>query len=96
MLVTRGGRRHAKLTLQIDPEGGVAMRDNRYPITAFGMDNLLTRLIDVAKADLGLRRVPGFASVVLELTPVRALSTPLRTRYHEIISAFTCASIRRR
>jgi hypothetical protein len=53
MLVTRGGRRHAQLTLRIDPEGGVAMRDNRYPITAFGMENLLTRLIDVAQADMG-------------------------------------------
>ncbi len=52
MLVTRGGRRHTKLTLQIDPEGGVAMRDNRYALTDFGMDNLLTRLINVAKADL--------------------------------------------
>lgn len=52
MLVTRGGRRHTNLTLQIDPKGGVAMRDNRYAISDFGMENLLKRLIDVAKADL--------------------------------------------
>ncbi len=47
MLARHVGRR-ASIDLSVDPHGVLAMRDNRYPITEFGIENLLSRLIEVA------------------------------------------------
>jgi hypothetical protein len=52
MLVTRGGRRNATMTFSIRPQGRMAAKDNKYPITEFGMENLLARIMEVAKQDM--------------------------------------------
>ncbi len=49
MVVRKGGRRSPFLTMLIDPNGRMAMRENKYPIHAFGFDNLISRLIEVAQ-----------------------------------------------
>jgi hypothetical protein len=51
-LVRKGGRRSSYLTLRLNPHGRMAMRDNKYPVTAFGFENLVKRLIDVAELDM--------------------------------------------
>jgi hypothetical protein len=51
-IVRKGGRRTSFLTLRVDPRGTMAMRDNKYPITAFGFENLTKRLLDVAEQDM--------------------------------------------
>ncbi|MBX7167855.1 MAG: DUF1571 domain-containing protein [Pirellulales bacterium] len=38
-------------TLELDPNGWVAMRDNRYPVTEIGMLNLTEKLIAIGRAD---------------------------------------------
>ena len=52
LLVRKGGRRNAFLTWWVAPDGKMAMRDNRYPITEFGFANLTQRLIEAAQRDL--------------------------------------------
>ncbi len=52
MFVRRGGNRFSFVTTQIDPESEIAMKENRYPITDFGIENLLRRLIIQARAEL--------------------------------------------
>jgi hypothetical protein len=52
MLVRNGGKRLAFLNLWLDPAGDIALRDNRYPITDLGLENLILRLIEVAEAEL--------------------------------------------
>ena len=52
MFVRRGGNRFSFVTTQIDPESEIAMNDNRYPITEFGIENMLRRLIIQARAEL--------------------------------------------
>jgi hypothetical protein len=52
MFVRRGGTRFSFVTTQIDPESEIAMNENRYPITDFGIENLLRRLIIQARAEL--------------------------------------------
>ena len=52
VLVTKGGRRNNTMTFSIRPEGRLAMRDNKYPVTAFGFENLLVRVMEVAENDL--------------------------------------------
>src|SRR5690606_21763897 len=37
---------------EVEPDGELAMRGNRYPITEFGLENLLRRLIEVAAEDI--------------------------------------------
>lgn len=51
MLARQPGRR-ASIDLSVDPHGDLAMRNNRYPITEFGIENLLGRLIEVAVEDM--------------------------------------------
>ena len=47
-----GGRIKAALpTVQLDPTGLIAMRNQRYPITELGIRNLTARLIEVADQD---------------------------------------------
>ena len=52
LIVRRGGRRFDFVTLAIDPEGDLAMRENHYPVTAMGIRNLIDRLVEVAKEEL--------------------------------------------
>lgn len=85
VMVRKGGRRASFLTLHIDPLGGMAMRDNRYPITAFGIENLLRRLIDVAELDsqygeCDVRVVPG-AKVDGRLCTMYQVTHPVRRSY---------------
>lgn len=53
MVVRRGGKRFSFVTTHIDPQGDLAMTGNRYPITEFGIENLLYRLIETAQRDAG-------------------------------------------
>lgn len=50
LVVHDAGYRGA-VNLYLDPEGYLAMRDQRYPITNMGMENLLTDLIATAHRD---------------------------------------------
>lgn len=52
MLVRNGGRRFAFVTTKINPNSDTAMADNRYPLTEFGLENLVKRLIEVVKEDI--------------------------------------------
>lgn len=52
VLVRKGGRRNPYLNLWVDPHSDLALRDNRYPITELGIENLLFRLMQVGRDDL--------------------------------------------
>ncbi len=52
VLIKKGGQRNDYLNWWIDPHGDMAMRDNRYPITEFGFENLVRRVIEVAEEEL--------------------------------------------
>ena len=52
VLVRKGGRRNDFLNLWLEPTGSLAMRDNRYPITEFGFENMLVRLLEVGDEEL--------------------------------------------
>ena len=52
LIAHKGGNRFSFVTVAIDPEGDLAMRDNRYPVTAMGIRNLIERLLDVAREEL--------------------------------------------
>ncbi|MCP4193986.1 MAG: DUF1571 domain-containing protein [Planctomycetaceae bacterium] len=52
MFVRRGGTRFAFVTTRLDPNSELAMRENRYPVTEFGIENLLLRLIQRARTQL--------------------------------------------
>ncbi len=52
MFVHNGGKRLAHIRTRLDPTSQMAMRDNRYPVTEFGVENLLKRLIEVAEEDM--------------------------------------------
>lgn len=54
MIARKGGRRFAYITVEVDPTSELAMRDNRYPITEFGVKNLVSRLIEVAEEEAAL------------------------------------------
>jgi hypothetical protein len=54
MFVRKGGERFPFVTVQIKPESDIAMQDNRYPVTEFGFENLLRRLINIAKEAIAL------------------------------------------
>ena len=49
MFVRNGGIRFAFVTTRLDPNSDLAMSENRYPITEFGIDNLLLRLVQRAR-----------------------------------------------
>ena len=51
ILARKPGRR-ASLDFSLSPNGHLAMRDSRYPITEFGIENLTRRLIEVARDDM--------------------------------------------
>jgi hypothetical protein len=52
MLARRGGTRFAFVTTRLHPDSELAMRDNRYPVTEFGIQNMLFRLVQSARRDL--------------------------------------------
>jgi hypothetical protein len=52
MFARRGGTRFEFVTTRLDPHGELAMRNNRYPITEFGIQQLLARLVENARRDL--------------------------------------------
>ena len=52
MIVRNGGKRFAFVTATIKPSSDRAMRGNRYPLTEFGFENLVKRLIEVVKEDI--------------------------------------------
>jgi len=54
MLARRGGTRFAFVTTRLLPTSELAMQGNRYPITEFGIENLLRRLIESAREELNL------------------------------------------
>lgn len=39
------------MNVNLDPKGALAMRDERYPITEIGMENLAMKLVDAAKTE---------------------------------------------
>lgn len=49
MFARRGGKRFSFVTTRLSPHSELAMTGNRYPITEFGIENLLFRLIQSAK-----------------------------------------------
>lgn len=52
----RGGRRFAYVTGWLPPDSPAAMQGNRYPVTEIGIENLLRRLIQLAREELGHNR----------------------------------------
>jgi hypothetical protein len=52
MFARRGGTRFAFVTTRLRPDSELAMRGNRYPVTQFGIENLVRRLIVSARNDL--------------------------------------------
>jgi hypothetical protein len=51
LVLESGWKRRVLGRLQLDPEGAVAMRGQKYPITHVGMRNLAAQLIQVAEGD---------------------------------------------
>jgi hypothetical protein len=49
MIVRKGGRILANLTLTMSPDGPLALRGNRFPITEIGIQNLLSRLVELGQ-----------------------------------------------
>lgn len=54
MLVKKGGKRFSFVTTRISPTSETAMHNNRYPVTEFGLENLVMRLIEVVKEDIAV------------------------------------------
>jgi hypothetical protein len=52
MLVRKGGRSMSYLKTTIAPDSRIAMKENRYPLTEFGVKNLLSRLIEEAEVEM--------------------------------------------
>lgn len=52
IIVRNGGQRFAFVTTAISPNGDLAMKGNRYPITEIGIKNLIKRLVEVGQQDL--------------------------------------------
>ena len=46
LIARNGGKRFAYVTTELDPEGEMAMRDNRHPVTSFGFKTLVERLVE--------------------------------------------------
>lgn len=52
LIARRGGRRNPNLTVQLIPDGPLAMEGNRYPITEIGFQTLAVRLLEVLEQEL--------------------------------------------
>ena len=54
MMVKNGGKRFSFVTAKINPTSDTAMNGNRYPLTEFGLENLVRRLIENVKEEIAL------------------------------------------
>ena len=52
LFARRGGERLSFVKTRLDPQSDLAMQGNRYPVTEFGFENLVRRLLEVAKEDI--------------------------------------------
>ncbi|QDU95558.1 DUF1571 domain-containing protein [Lignipirellula cremea] len=52
VLARRGGTRLSYVTTSVEPDGPLALRDSRNPITEVGICNLIRRLIERAESDI--------------------------------------------
>jgi len=52
LIAHEGGAIMGLVTAKLDPEGALAMRGNRYPISEVGIKTLVERLVEVATLDL--------------------------------------------
>lgn len=52
LLVRNGGKRLAFLTLELPPTCALAMQGNRYPVTEFGIQRLVERMIELGEQEL--------------------------------------------
>ena len=52
LIARRGGRRNPNMTVQLAPDGPMAMDGNRYPITEIGFVVMVERLIEVMKNEI--------------------------------------------
>ncbi len=49
LIARKGGLRFASVTTELAPTSELAMRDNRYPLTEFGIENLVRRFVEVVE-----------------------------------------------
>ena len=90
MFARRGGRRFGFLTAKIKPDSSMAMRGNRYPITEFGIENLVARLLIAAREDLDTDcqvKVVDGAKIngrICRNIIVRHNEKPANPRFHEV------------
>lgn len=83
MFARRGGTRFAFVTTRLDPHGNLAMRGNRYAVTEFGIENLLYRLVESARRDLGSPcDVDYLAGAEVNKRPVTGIVVTHSTRDH--------------
>jgi hypothetical protein len=78
LVARKGGVRFAFMTTELDPHSELAMRDNRYPITEIGIENLVRRFVEVAEEGALLQdcsiqlyqgaKVDGRACLCIEVT----------------------------
>ncbi len=54
MFVRKGGLRFSFVTTRLHPHSDLAMQGNRHPVTEFGFENLIKRLIEVVKEEIAL------------------------------------------
>ena len=74
MFARRGGTRFAFVTTRLRPDSDLAMRGNRYPITEFGIENMLYRLLQSARRDLQTHcRVDILEDAKINDRPVRGI-----------------------
>lgn len=55
LVARKGGLRFASVTTELDPSSELAMRDNRYPVTEIGLENLVRRFVEVAEEGVLLK-----------------------------------------
>lgn len=54
LIARKGGSRFPFVTTSVEPTSRLAMQGNRYPITEFGFENLVRRLIEVAQEEIAI------------------------------------------
>jgi hypothetical protein len=90
MFARRGGTRFAFVTTRLKPTSELAMKDNRYPITEFGIENLVVRLLQAAKQDLATDcDVTYLKGAKISERPCRGIvvtheKRPAEPRFHQV------------
>jgi hypothetical protein len=88
LIAKKGGLRFGYITTSIDPMSELALEDNRYPITEFGIENLVRRFVEHLESSVlddctvNIRvdaRVDERPCIAIEVTNHRPES---RTRFH--------------